>query len=220
MATKLNEFTAAEMRSAMIDCQLRPSNVTDARVVAAMGSVARENFVPANLANVAYIDRPVSLGAGRLLNAPLVTGRMLVEANVQQGDRVLLIGAGTGYVAALLTQLGAEVVAVEEQAALTAAAPADVKDGSITWVEGALADGAADKGPYQLILIDGAIEVLPDALVAQLAEGGKIVTARSEGAVSRLVQGVKANGTIALQRFADMDVAALPGFEAPKGFQF
>ena len=216
MATKLNEFTAAEMRSAMIDSQLRPSNVTDANVVAAMNAVAREDFVPAAFASVAYMDRPIALGAGRLLNAPLVTGRMLVEARVTAGERVLLIGAGTGYVAALLAKMGASVVAVEENAELAAAAQVD----GVEWVAGPLNAGAADKGPYSLIIIDGAIEVLPAALVDQLADGGRVIAGRRDGAVGRLVRGVKANGAVNLQRFVDMDIASLPGFEAPKGFEF
>lgn len=220
MATKLNEFTSAEMRSAMIDCQLRPTNVSDAGVIAAMRAIPREDFVPAALASVAYMDRPVALSAKRALNAPLVTGTMLVEANVQAGERVLLVGAGTGYVAALLAHLGADVVALEEDAELAAAAPASVTDGSIQWVEGPLTQGAADKAPYALILIDGAIEELPAAIVDQLADGGRLIAARKEGSVDRLVSGVKSGGTISLRRFADMDVAPLAGFEAPKGFVF
>lgn len=220
MATKLNEFTAAEMRSAMIDSQLRPTNVSDTGVLAAMGSVAREDFVPATLASVAYNDRPVALAAGRSLNAPLVTGQMLEKARVQPGERVLLLGASTGYLAALLTKLGASVVAVEDNADLAAAAPAAATGADITWVVAPLSEGAADKGPYSLIVIDGAIEVLPAAIAAQLADGGRIVAARREGAVSRLVYGVKADGDVTLRRFADMDVANLPGFAAPKSFQF
>jgi protein-L-isoaspartate(D-aspartate) O-methyltransferase len=220
MATKLNEFTSAEMRSAMIDCQLRPTNVSDAGVIAAMRAIPREDFVPAALAGVAYMDRPVALNATRVLNAPLVTGTMLVQANVQAGERVLLIGAGTGYVAALLAQLGAQVVALEEDADLIAAAPESVKTGAIQWVAGSLAQGAADHAPYALILIDGAIEELPAAIIAQLADGGRLIAARKEGSVDRLVSGVKSGGTISLRRFADMDVAPLAGFEAPKTFQF
>lgn len=220
MATKLNEVTAADMRAAMIDSQLRTNDVIDPAVVAAMGSVAREAHVPAALASVAYMDRAIALGHGRALNAPLVTGRLLVAADIRPGQRVLLIGAATGYTAALLAALGASVVAVEEQADLLAAARAATDNPAIRWVEGPLAAGAPGEAPFDRILIDGAIEQLPDALAAQLAEGGKLVAARREGSVTRLVQGVKTAGTLALRAFADMDVAALPGFEAPTGFQF
>ena len=111
MATKFSEITAAEMRSAMIDSQLRTNDVIDPAVVGAMGAVAREAHAPAALASVAYMDRAIALGQGRALNAPLVTGRMLVAAAVRPGQRVLLVGSATGYTAALLAQLGAEVTA-------------------------------------------------------------------------------------------------------------
>ncbi len=220
MATKLSETGAAAMRAAMIDSQLRTNDVIDPDVVAAMAAVPREAFVPAALSGVAYMDRAIALGDGRALNPPLVTGRLLVEAAVRPGMRVLLVGAATGYTAALLAKLGAEVHAVEERADLIEAARAAAGDSAIAWTQGPLAAGAPKAAPFDRIIIEGAVETLPDALVAQLAEGGRIVAARRDGSVSRLVQGVKAGGTVALRAFADMDVAPLPGFAAPKGFRF
>lgn len=220
MATKFSEITAAEMRSAMIDSQLRTSDVIDPAIIGAMAAVPREAHVPAALAGVAYTDRAVALGHGRALNAPLVTGRMLVAAAIRPGMRVLLIGSATGYTAALLALLGAEVHAVEEQGELLAVARTAAAHDAIRWVEGPLAAGAPDAAPFDRIIIEGAIETLPETLVAQLAEGGRLVAARREGAVTRLVEGVKTGGTIALRSFADMDVAPLPGFTAPAGFQF
>jgi protein-L-isoaspartate(D-aspartate) O-methyltransferase len=220
MATKFSEITAAEMRSAMIDSQLRTNDVIDPAVVGAMGAVAREAHVPAALASVAYMDRAIALGQGRALNAPLVTGRMLVAAAIRPGQRVLLVGSATGYTAALLAQLGAEVTAVEEAGELMAAAQATATNDTIRWVEGPLSAGAPDAAPFDRIIVEGAIETLPDTLVAQLAEGGRLVTARRDGAVTRLVEGVKTGGTVALRSFADMDVAPLPGFAAPAGFRF
>lgn len=220
MATKLSETGAAAMRAAMIDSQLRTNDVIDPDVVAAMAAVPREAFVPAALASVAYMDRAIALGEGRALNPPLVTGRLLVEAAVRPGMRVLLVGAATGYTAALLAKLGAEVHAVEERADLIEAARTAASDSAIHWTQGPLTAGAPKAAPFDRIIVEGAIETLPDALVAQLAEGGRIVAARRDGSVSRLVQGVKTGGTVALRAFADMDVAPLPGFAAPKGFQF
>lgn len=220
MATKLSEMGAADMRAAMIDSQLRTNDVIDPAVIGAMAAVPRESHVPAALTSVAYMDRAIALGAGRALNPPLVTGRLLVAAEVRPGMRVLLIGGATGYTAALLAKLGAEVVAVEEQGNLLAAARAAATDPKITWVEGPLAAGAPKGGNFDRIVIDGAIETLPDAIAKQLAEGGRIVAARREGSVTRLVLGVKTGGTIALRSFADMDVAPLPGFAVVKGFQF
>ncbi|UKK86196.1 protein-L-isoaspartate O-methyltransferase [Sphingopyxis sp. BSN-002] len=220
MATKLSDIGAADMRAAMIDSQLRTNDVIDPAVVAAMGAVAREAHVPATLSGVAYMDRAIALGEGRVLNPPLVTGRLLVAAEVRPGMRVLLVGAATGYTAALLAKLGAEVHAVEEDAGLLATARATVTDTDIKWIEGPLTAGAQKAAPFDRIVIEGAIDVLPDALAKQLAEGGKLVAAWREGSVTRLVQGVKAGGTIAIRSFADMDVALLPGFAAAKGFQF
>ncbi len=220
MATKFSEITAAEMRAAMIDSQLRTNDVIDPAVIGAMAAAPREAHVPAALAGVAYMDRPIALGHGRALNAPLVTGRMLVAAAIRPGQRVLLVGSATGYTAGLLALLGAEVHAVEEQTELMATAQAAVANANIRWTQGPLAAGAPDAAPFDRIIIEGAIETLPDALVAQLADGGRLIAARREGAVTRLVEGVKTGGTVALRSFADMDVAPLPGFAAPTGFQF
>lgn len=220
MATKFSEITAAEMRSAMIDSQLRTNDVIDPAVIGAMAAVPREAHVPAALASVAYMDRAIALGHGRALNPPLVTGRMLVAAAIRPGMRVLLVGSATGYTAALLALLGAEVHAVEEQGELMAAAQSAVANANIHWTQGPLNAGAPDAAPFDRIIVEGAIETLPGALADQLAEGGRLVAARRDGAVARLVQGVKAGGAIPLRSFADMDVAPLPGFAAPAGFQF
>lgn len=220
MATKFSEITAAEMRSAMIDSQLRTNDVIDPAVVGAMAAVPREAHVPAALASVAYMDRAIALGGGRALNAPLVTGRMLVAAAIRPGMRVLLVGSATGYTAALLARLGADVHAVEEQGELMAVAQGAVTSENIHWVEGPLSAGAPAAAPFDRIIVEGAIDTLPGELAAQLAEGGRLVAARREGAVTRLVHGVKAGGVVPLRSFADMDVAPLPGFAAPTGFQF
>lgn len=220
MATKFSEITTAEMRSAMIDSQLRTNDVIDPAVIGAMAVAPREAHVPAAFAGVAYMDRAITLGHGRALNAPLVTGRMLVAAAIRPGLRVLLVGSATGYTAALLALLGAEVHAVEEQDALMATAQAVAPNDNIHWVAGPLAAGAPGAAPFDRIIIEGAIETLPDALVAQLADGGRLIAARREGAVTRLVEGVKAGGAVALRSFADMDVAPLPGFTAAASFQF
>lgn len=220
MATILNDVSAAEMRAAMIDSQLRTNDVIDPAVIGAMGAVAREKHVPPTLANVAYMDRAIPLGGGRVLNPPLVTGRMLVAAAIRPGMRVLLVGSATGYSAALLAMLGAELFAVEQDPALMAIAQQAAPSANIGWIDAPLVAGAPDRAPFDRIMIEGAIEILPDALATQLAEGGRLVAAQPDGAVTRLVQGVKAGGSLALRAFADMDVAPLPGFSAPVPFRF
>src|SRR5690606_17854368 len=153
----------------------RTNDVIDPAVVGAMGAVAREAHVPPALASVAYMDRAVPLGNGRALSAPLVTGRLLVAAMLRPGMRVLLIGAATGYTAACLARLGAEVHAVEAETGLLEMAKAATADDNVHWIAGPLAAGAPDQGPFDRIIIEGAIEALPQALADQLVEGGRIV---------------------------------------------
>ena len=220
MATQLREASYADMRAAMVDCQLRTNDVIDPALVAAMGRVPREKFVPEALAAVAYIDRPIALGAERRMNPPLVTARLLAAAEIAPGHRVLLVGAATGYSAAILQDLGAEVIALESDAALAAAARTILGGTGVAVTTGPLASGVPADAPFDRIVIDGAIEQLPDALASQLAEGGVLVCALREGAVTRLARGVKVAGTLTLRPFADMDAAMLPGFAREKGFTF
>ena len=189
--TMLDERPATARR-AMIDCQLRVSGVNDPAVLAAMDSVAREEFVPAAMQANAYIDRAVALGDGHFLPAPLVQGRMLIEAAVQPGETVLVVSA-CGYLAALATALGALVTTMTPE---TAAAR---KKG----------------GPYSLILIDGAAEQLPAGIAAMLADDGRVVTGVAERGVTRLAAGRKAAGTITLLPLADIGMPVIAEFAAP-----
>ena len=146
-----------------------------------MGRVPREKFVPADLAALAYIDRPITIGGGRRLNPPLVTARLLVAADLAPGQHVLLIGAATGYAAALLDELGVQTTAIESDATLAAAAASALGARNVTVKTAALAEGATDAAPYDRILIDGAVEHVPDALAAQLADGGVLVALSATG---------------------------------------
>ncbi len=206
------------LRRNMIDSQLRTSGVHEAWVIQAMGALPREDFVSADRKDVAYSDRPVPLGHGRMLNPPVVTGMMLQHANPKAEDTVLLIGAGTGYMAALLAPRVAHLVAVEDNAAL--AAEARLNGNGATIIEAPLAGGYADAAPYSLIIIDGAIETLPQMLVDQLAEGGRIITGLREGPALRLAMGVKHGAHLALRSIIDAEVASLPGFERAQEFVF
>jgi protein-L-isoaspartate(D-aspartate) O-methyltransferase len=213
--------TVADRRQAMIDSQLRPSDVTAPRVIAAFAAVDREAFVPADRAAAAYADRAVPVGQGRALNAPLTTARLITDLNPAPGAKILLIGAVTGYAAAVLAAMGAVVVAVEEDAALAAAAKSAASAG-VTIVEGPLSAGAPGHAPFDALLVDGAVDSLPPALLAQLADGARIVAGVSDGPVTRLARGVRVAGVdnVALLPFADIDCVALPGFAAPRGFAF
>ncbi|MFC6434624.1 protein-L-isoaspartate O-methyltransferase [Novosphingobium resinovorum] len=189
------DFSAA--RRAMIVSQLRTSGVNEPWVLEAMAGVPRENFVPAELRDAAYIDRAVPLGEGKFLGAPLVQGKMLQEAAPAKTDKALIVGDGEGYLATLLRPLV----------------------GSLDAVAPAAADEAAS-GAYDLIVIDGAIEVLPDALSARLAEGGRVVTGVTDRGVTRLAVGTKAGGVTSLLPLAELGIPVLPEFAAPKRWSF
>lgn len=188
---------ASTARRAMIDSQLRVSGVNDPAVLAAIDAVAREDFVPAAKAGLAYIDRALPLGDGHALPAPLFHGLALSEAQLRADDRVLVVAA-SGYLAALAARFGCTVTTLTPAEA--AAAP--------------VGEAAT------LILVDGAIEQLPAALAARLAEGGRIVTGIVEGAVTRLAVGTKAAGQIALLPVLDIGVPVLSEFAAPQRWSF
>lgn len=208
-------------RRAMVASQLRTNAVSDPRVVAAMGAVPRERFVSADRAAVAYVDTVTPLGGGRALNPPMVTGRLLTEARVAPGEAVLVVGAATGYAAALLDALGAKVTALESDPALAAAARAALADRpNVTLVEGPLAEGWAAGAPYALIFVDGAVETISQALVGQTEDGGRIAAALNDRGVTRLAIGRRAGGGFGMVAFADAEAAPLPGFGAPAAFVF
>lgn len=209
------DFAAA--RRAMVDSQLRPQAVTDPLVVAAMATVARERFVPEQSRGAAYVDRVIPLGPGRGLSPPTSLGRLLNALEVRPGERALVVGAGTGYSAAVLVQMGVQVVAVESDAGL-ARTLAGLED--VTLVEAPLEQGAPDHGPFDVILIDGEIEGLPDALVQQLKIGGRLGVCLIEGGVPRLMAGTRSAHGFGLKSFADAGMAPLPGFARPHVFTF
>jgi len=158
----------------------------------------------------------VAIGEGRFLAAPAVLGQLLTQMMPERGQRALVIGAGTGYSATVLAAMGLEVDAVESEAALIAAAEAS----GAKIIEAPLEGGNADGAPYDQILIDGAVEYIPDALVDQLADGGRLGTAIVDRGITRLVVGRKAGGAFGYLSIGDAGVPALPGFSRPKAFTF
>lgn len=213
--------SADAARRAMVASQLRTSAVNDPRVVATMAEVPRERFVETPDPAIAYSDRPLPLTGGREQNAPLATGRLLTVAEIAPSDKVLLIGAAGGYTAAVLARLARTVVAVESDAALAASAKAALGAiANVTVVEGDLRAGAADHAPYDVLIVDGAVEHLPEGLIAQVKIGGRVAAGLIENGVSRLATGVRTPGGFALEPFADVDSVTLPGFAKPRGFQF
>jgi protein-L-isoaspartate(D-aspartate) O-methyltransferase len=200
----------------MIDNQLRPVGVTDPAVLAAMGSVRREQFVPEPSRPLAYADRSLPLGGDRFMPAPAVVGQWLTQMAPRRGERALVVGAGTGYSAAVLAAMGCDVVALECSAELGARA----RELGVPVVEGRLEAGHPAGAPYDLVLIDGAVECIPDPIVDQLAEGGRLGAALAERGITRLIVGHKAAGAFGHLSIADAGVAPLPGFSRPRPFTF
>jgi protein-L-isoaspartate(D-aspartate) O-methyltransferase len=216
----MTEHNFEHMRRAMIASQLRTTGTNDPRVLAAMGEVPRERFVPKGRVAVAYADALVPLAAGRELNNPMALGRLLTEAAPLESDRAMVIGAATGYAAAVLARLVASVAAVEEDAGLAAAARAALAGTGVAVVEGPMAEGHAEGAPYDLILIDGAVEFIPEALIAQLGEEGRLAAGIVENGVTRLALGRKAGEGFGMAAFADAAAAIIPGFVKPRTFTF
>ncbi|MEO8456021.1 MAG: protein-L-isoaspartate O-methyltransferase [Sphingomicrobium sp.] len=208
------DFAAA--RAAMVESQLRPQGVNDPAVLHAMATVARERFLPDHSRPLAYVDRAVAIGVGRCLAAPAVLGQLLTQMAPKRGQRALVVGAGTGYSVALLQAMGLEVVAVESSSELAARA----RELGVEVVEAPLEAGHRAGAPYDQILIDGAVEVIPDAIVGQLADGGCLGTALLDRGVARLVVGRKAGDAFGYLSIGDSGVPALPGFTRPKAFTF
>ncbi len=221
VTTPSNAVASETMRHAMVASQLRTNAVSDQRILVAMNTLPREAFVPADVRPLAYRDTALPVAGGRAINLPMVTGRLLTEAYLEKNDRVLLIGAAGGYTAAILAQIVADVVAVEVDAALVALArEALAGTPNVTIVEGPLAAGHAEGAPYDVLIVDGAIEHMPDALIAQMKTGGRVVTGLVEGGVIRLASGRKTEGGFGLAPFMDSDCVVLPGFATPQGFKF
>ncbi|WHU03849.1 MULTISPECIES: protein-L-isoaspartate O-methyltransferase family protein [unclassified Sphingomonas] len=209
------------MRHAMVASQLRTNAVNDVRVVEVMARVPREDFLPEENRAIAYRDTLLPLPGGRSQNLPLATGRLLTVANVRPTDKVLLIGGAGGYAAALLADLATSVVAVEEEPALAALARTALAGyANVEPIEGPLAAGHASEGPYDLLVVDGAVEELPAALLDQLKPDGRVVTGIVDRGVTRLATGQRTEGGFGLTDFADIECAVLPGFERLRTFKF
>lgn len=216
----MTEHNFDQMRRAMVASQLRTTGINDPRVLAAMGAVARERFVPEGRAPTAYADAIVPLGDGRALNAPMALGRMLTEARLVGHEHALVIGAATGYGAAVLARLAGSVIALEEAADLAALARTALAGTGVELVEGPLNQGWAAGAPYDFILIDGAVETVPQAIIDQLADGGELAAGVLDDGVARLGVGRVIGGAFGISFYADAASAMLPGFAKPRGFEF
>ena len=213
---------SAAARFNMIEAQIRPSNVTDPRIHAAMAEVARERFVPTASKALAYADVPVPLAPGRFLMDPRSFAKLLQLAQITAQDRVLDVACGTGYSSAVLARLAAEVVALEQDADLVRIASELLANvvGKVELVQGGLVEGVKAHAPFDVILVNGAIEQAPETLLAQLAEGGRLVTVMREAGQARAWLFLKQNGQVGRRPDFDADVPLLAGFKKAMGFVF
>ena len=216
-------MTASEaLRTMMVDTQVRPSDVTKFPIIAAMLAVPREAFVPGPARPVAYADGPLPLGDGREMLEPRVLAKMLDALDVQLGDHALVIGGGHGYSAAVLARMAESVVMIEDDAARVEEAEAALAQTGVdnaVVLSGALAAGAPQAAPFDVILVEGGAEQVPDALAAQLAEGGRLIALVQDGRTGRARLGRKVDGRMAWRDAFDATAPVLPGFEAPRAFR-
>ncbi|MCG6883117.1 MAG: protein-L-isoaspartate O-methyltransferase [Silicimonas sp.] len=208
-------------RTMMVDTQVRPSDVTKFPIIDAMLTVPRELFVPVDRREIAYMGEHVGMGGGRVILDPRTLAKMLEAANIQNDEMVLDIGSGLGYSAAVAAHIAEAVIAVEDSAdrvrdAENALAEAGIDNVAV--VEGVLAEGALKSAPYDVILIQGAVETVPQGLIDQLKEGGRIVAIFMTGALGAVRVGYRIDGAVSWRFAFNASAPLLPGFEAAKAF--
>jgi len=218
-----DKYSGETARINMVNNQLLTNKLRDDRIVQALLSVPRENFVPKTLQGVAYLDEDIALGSERILMEPMAFARILQAANIASTDIVLDIACATGYSTAVLAQLAATVVGLETDESAVAAAEAQLEALQIdnaAVVVGYLAAGCEEQGPYDCILVNGAVEVLPEAYASQLAEGGRLVIIERKGPLSQAVLYANRDGLVSRRELFDAMAPVLSGFQAATSFQF
>lgn len=211
----MTNFAAA--RHNMVESQVRPNGITDHRIIDAMAAVKREEFVPESRKTIAYLDEDVLLKDGRYLIEPMAFARMIHLALIKPTDRVLVVGAATGYGAKIISMLAKSVVALESDSELAGLAKGFLADCStVQVVDGALAAGHAVAAPYDVIIVEGRIAAVPDSLFGQLADEGRIVAAVGNTDVSNMQIATVNDGHRSMRSAFDVSIAALPGFPVEK----
>jgi len=210
-------------RIAMVDGQVRPSDVTQYTIIDAMLSVPREVYVPDEMRPLAYVAQHINLEDGGVVLAPRTLAKMLESLDIKPDELVLDIGVGLGYSAAVIARLAEAVIAVEENTAQAAIAEVTLSeqsaDNAVVHV-GPLVDGAAEHGPYDAIIVEGGVQVLPDSLTSQLKVGGRIAAIFVDGPNGQCRIGVRTSAGISWDAVFDATAPVLPGFAAEKTFSF
>jgi protein-L-isoaspartate(D-aspartate) O-methyltransferase len=213
----------AAARTAMVDRQVRTSDVTSYPIIDAMLSVPRERFAPPALRAVAYAGEHLALAPGRVMLDPRTFAKMIDAADPGPDDLVLDVGCGLGYSTAVLARMAAAVVAVEADEAMARSAAATLTELEVDNAEvlaAPLAGGAAAHAPYNVILVEGGVEEVPEGLREQLREGGRMVFVRMEGEYGWCELVTRVDGAFARRRMFDAAAPVLPGFERQAAFEF
>jgi protein-L-isoaspartate(D-aspartate) O-methyltransferase len=216
-------FDTAAARRMMVDGQIRTADITDLELLAAMRTAPRELFVPQALAAQAYSDGEIRLGNGRVLLRPMTLAKLIQAANVRPGDHVLDVGCGTGYSSAVLSHLGAFVVALEEDTALARPAEAALSAAGaplVRFVEGPLTAGWPADAPFDVILFEGATEVVPNELGDQLKSHGRLAAIFGDGPAGKAMIYRRIEGKLVGRPVFDAAAPVLPGFAAVPAFVF
>lgn len=199
-------------RENMIESQVRPNGITDHRIIDAMAGLAREDFVPAQRKSIAYVDEDIELVPGRYLIEAMAFAKLVQLAEIKPGDSVLHVGAASGYGTAVLAKLANRVVALESDAGLCGLLRHRVADlGNVKVVEGPLDAGAASDGPFDVIVVEGRAGEIPQKLLGQLANDGRLVAVTGEQDVGKAQVWTSHGGSVAVRAAFDASVAALPG---------
>ncbi len=216
----MSDFTAR--RTMMVDTQVRPSDVTKFPIIDAMLTVPREEFVPAAKREAAYMGENLDLGQGRVLFEPRTLAKMLDALSISNTELVLDIGCAMGYSAAVIAHMAEAVVAVEEDEAMAAEAQeALMASGSdnVVMHTGALAEGAAEHGPYDVIIIEGGVDEVPQSVLDQLKDGGRIAALFMEGSLGEVRIGYKSGGQVSWRMAFNAAAPVLDGFKREAAFQ-
>jgi protein-L-isoaspartate(D-aspartate) O-methyltransferase len=218
----MSDYDAARVN--MIERQLRPNKITDDRLVDAFAAIRRELFVPARLCGIAYADNDLPLGNGRYVMAPMVAARLLQAAEVGRNDNALVVGAGVGCEAALLSRLCRGVVALEQDPELARqgrAALVEHRIATVNYVENGHAQAARVRPAYDVIFFGGAVAEVPAEISAQLAEGGRMVAVIKRGhSPGRATLITRTGGVLATRVMFDAATPLLPGFVRKPDFVF
>lgn len=219
----------AKARQQMVDCQIRPNDITNYDIISAFSTVPREMFVPQSKKSIAYIDSDIALetgdaeGVSRFLMQATPFGKMVQAANIKPEELVLCIGCGSGYGAAIIAKLAGSVVAIDENQELVDRATDTLNEmgiDNIAVIEGNGPDGCSSEAPFDVIFVEGGVDAIPDALFKQLRDGGRLVAVVGRGLAAVICVYSKRNHDISVTRLGNVSVPHLPGFDVVETFSF